>query len=177
MTIPDGNLRDFYHISMDEPTTSTQSLANSITGTLNGSHNNYTSLLLAYTAHPPTPNFTASQWHEFGPFEAGDSSISSYNVDTSGLGSTVGGGGGLGSALDLESTFVEAHTKEFVFDRTDVRVVFITLYSLVFCCCFFGESMSNLLIRCLCTASVPLAIVNQWEAGDELKPLFRLRLI
>lgn len=29
--------------------------------------------------------------------------------------------------------------KEFVFDRTDVRIVFVTLYSLVFCCCFFGE--------------------------------------
>lgn len=30
-------------------------------------------------------------------------------------------------------------TKEFIFDRTDVRVIFITLYSLVFCCCFFGK--------------------------------------
>lgn len=29
--------------------------------------------------------------------------------------------------------------KEFIFDRTDVRVIFITLYSLVFCCCFFGK--------------------------------------
>lgn len=27
----------------------------------------------------------------------------------------------------------------YIFDRTDVRVIFITLYMLVFCCCFFGE--------------------------------------
>lgn len=29
--------------------------------------------------------------------------------------------------------------KDFVFDRSDVRILFITLYSLVFCCCFFGK--------------------------------------
>lgn len=29
--------------------------------------------------------------------------------------------------------------KDFVFDRIDVRVIFITLYTLVFCCCFFGK--------------------------------------
>lgn len=29
--------------------------------------------------------------------------------------------------------------KDYIFDRTGVRVIFITLYSLVFCCCFFGE--------------------------------------
>lgn len=28
--------------------------------------------------------------------------------------------------------------KEYIFDRKEVRVIFITLYSLVFCCCFFG---------------------------------------
>lgn len=33
--------------------------------------------------------------------------------------------------------------KEFIFDRTDVRVIFITLYSLVFCCCFFGKCLIN----------------------------------
>lgn len=31
--------------------------------------------------------------------------------------------------------------KDFVFDRLDVRVIFITLYSLVFCCCFFGKTI------------------------------------
>lgn len=29
--------------------------------------------------------------------------------------------------------------KEFIFDRVDVRIIFITLYSLVFCSCFFGK--------------------------------------
>jgi hypothetical protein len=29
--------------------------------------------------------------------------------------------------------------KEYIFDRKEVRYVFITLYSLVFCFCFFGE--------------------------------------
>lgn len=33
----------------------------------------------------------------------------------------------------------ESQKRDFVFDRTDVRVLFITLYSLVFCCCFFGK--------------------------------------
>ena len=29
--------------------------------------------------------------------------------------------------------------KEYIFDRKEVRIIFITLYSLVFCCCFFGK--------------------------------------
>lgn len=33
----------------------------------------------------------------------------------------------------------EPFKKDFVFDRTDVRVIFITMYTLVFCCCFFGK--------------------------------------
>lgn len=34
---------------------------------------------------------------------------------------------------------------DYIFDRTDVRAVFITLYTLVFCCCFFGEFMMVIL--------------------------------
>lgn len=33
--------------------------------------------------------------------------------------------------------------KEYIFDRKEVRFVFITLYSLVFCFCFFGKSVIN----------------------------------
>lgn len=33
----------------------------------------------------------------------------------------------------------ELFKKDFAFDRTDVRVIFITMYTLVFCCCFFGK--------------------------------------
>lgn len=36
----------------------------------------------------------------------------------------------------------EDEKRDFVFDRTDVRVIFITLYSMVFCCCFFGKFFS-----------------------------------
>lgn len=28
---------------------------------------------------------------------------------------------------------------EYIFDRVEVRAIFITLYTMVFCCCFFGE--------------------------------------
>lgn len=40
-----------------------------------------------------------------------------------------------------------ATTREYIFDRTEVRYVFITLYSLVFCFCFFGEYFS---LFCTC---------------------------
>lgn len=29
--------------------------------------------------------------------------------------------------------------EDYIFDRTDVKVIFITLYTIVFVCCFFGE--------------------------------------
>lgn len=32
---------------------------------------------------------------------------------------------------------------EYIFDRTDIRAIFITLYTLVFCCCFFGKFQSS----------------------------------
>lgn len=46
---------------------------------------------------------------------------------------------------DNESSIVNStldfvfEPKEYIFDRKEVRAIFITLYSLVFCCCFFGE--------------------------------------
>ncbi|XP_063701377.1 trissin receptor isoform X2 [Culicoides brevitarsis] len=48
--------------------------------------------------------------------------------------------------------------KEFIFDRTDVRVIFITLYSLVFCCCFFG----NLLVILVVTMSRRLRSITNF---------------
>lgn len=33
----------------------------------------------------------------------------------------------------------DEEASEYIFDRTDVRIIFITLYSIVFCCCFFGK--------------------------------------
>lgn len=37
--------------------------------------------------------------------------------------------------------------REYIFDRKEVRIIFITLYSLVFCCCFFGECQSVYLVN------------------------------
>lgn len=34
--------------------------------------------------------------------------------------------------------------RDHVFDRSDVRVIFTIIYSLVFCCCFFGEYVIKL---------------------------------
>uniref|UniRef100_A0A182ML79 G-protein coupled receptors family 1 profile domain-containing protein n=1 Tax=Anopheles culicifacies TaxID=139723 RepID=A0A182ML79_9DIPT len=48
--------------------------------------------------------------------------------------------------------------KEFIFDRTDVRIIFITLYSLVFCCCFFG----NLLVILVVTLSRRLRSITNF---------------
>lgn len=38
-----------------------------------------------------------------------------------------------------DSIFPFNDVDDFIFDRTDVRAIFITLYTLVFCCCFFGK--------------------------------------
>lgn len=47
---------------------------------------------------------------------------------------TSDGQQGLTGAVAAEP--VEA---EYIFDRLDVRIIFITLYSMVFACCFFGK--------------------------------------
>ncbi|XP_037912193.1 trissin receptor isoform X3 [Hermetia illucens] len=48
--------------------------------------------------------------------------------------------------------------RDFVFDRTDVKIIFITLYSLVFCCCFFG----NLLVILVVTLSRRLRSITNF---------------
>lgn len=40
--------------------------------------------------------------------------------------------------LSANDTF-SFEPKEYIFDRKGVRFIFVTLYSLVFCCCFFGK--------------------------------------
>lgn len=75
-------------------------------------------------------------------FVNGQLLLSNYNT-------TVSNNAGFGNGtmnVSNESLFIsnlsssnEPQKRDFVFDRTDVRVLFITLYSLVFCCCFFGE--------------------------------------
>ncbi|CAO1333898.1 unnamed protein product [Diamesa serratosioi] len=48
--------------------------------------------------------------------------------------------------------------KEFIFDRKEVRIIFITLYTLVFCCCFFG----NLLVILVVTLSRRLRSITNF---------------
>ncbi|KAM8715543.1 hypothetical protein ACLKA7_002574 [Drosophila subpalustris] len=50
------------------------------------------------------------------------------------------------------------NTSEYVFDRTDVRIIFITLYTIVFCCCFFG----NLLVILVVTLSRRLRSITNF---------------
>uniref|UniRef100_A0A182K1C9 Thyrotropin-releasing hormone receptor n=1 Tax=Anopheles christyi TaxID=43041 RepID=A0A182K1C9_9DIPT len=59
---------------------------------------------------------------------------------------------------NLTHLFTNFVHKEFIFDRTDVRVIFITLYSLVFCCCFFG----NLLVILVVTLSRRLRSITNF---------------
>jgi hypothetical protein len=47
----------------------------------------------------------------------------------------------LGSFADGDSNSTEED--EYIFDRDDVRAIFITLYTIVFCCCFFGKYDSS----------------------------------
>lgn len=75
-------------------------------------------------------------------FVGGQLLLASYNTTAS---HNVGFGNGTVNVLN-DSSFMsnssstnESQKRDFVFDRTDVRVLFITLYSLVFCCCFFGK--------------------------------------
>ncbi|KAM7352864.1 trissin receptor isoform 2-T2 [Cochliomyia hominivorax] len=49
-------------------------------------------------------------------------------------------------------------TSEYIFDRTDVRIIFITLYTMVFCCCFFG----NLLVILVVTLSRRLRSITNF---------------
>lgn len=44
-----------------------------------------------------------------------------------------------GGAEQVPIVAVDEEDVEYIFDRLDVRVIFITLYSVVFACCFFGK--------------------------------------
>lgn len=46
------------------------------------------------------------------------------------------------NVISVNDTFDDMSAEdssEYIFDRTDVRIIFITLYTIVFCCCFFGK--------------------------------------
>uniref|UniRef100_A0A6P4E9F1 Beta-2 adrenergic receptor-like n=1 Tax=Drosophila rhopaloa TaxID=1041015 RepID=A0A6P4E9F1_DRORH len=65
-------------------------------------------------------------------------------------------GDGSGGVIEDEEDAEKA--SEYIFDRTDVRIIFITLYTLVFCCCFFG----NLLVILVVTLSRRLRSITNF---------------
>ncbi|XP_058126478.1 trissin receptor [Anopheles ziemanni] len=115
-------------------------------------------------------------------------------------GSLEFGLGGAGPATSANSTlpFPNFVHKEFIFDRTDVRVIFITLYSLVFCCCFFGNLLvilvvtlsrrlrsitnfflANLAVADLCVGvfcvmqNLTIYLIESWVFGDFLCKMYQ----
>lgn len=79
--------------------------------------------------------------HTNGTFGAITSTLwESQERLSGGTGKETDAGGGVAAAP------VDA---EYIFDRLDVRIIFITLYSVVFACCFFGEChSSSLVVEC-----------------------------
>lgn len=80
-------------------------------------------------------------------FVNGQLLLANYNTT---VGHSIGfGSNGTMVNLGNDSALMsnESQKRDFVFDRTDVRVLFITLYSLVFCCCFFGKCASQLKLK------------------------------
>lgn len=73
--------------------------------------------------------FTSSMWSNV--FAEPSTPSSFANV-------TDGNGNYSNDSYAYNDTF-SVQTREYIFDRKDVRYVFVTLYSLVFCFCFFGE--------------------------------------
>ncbi|XP_016964355.1 trissin receptor isoform X2 [Drosophila biarmipes] len=82
----------------------------------------------------------------------GDSTTALIPAQTTG----ISGAGGDGVELEDEEEAEKA--SEYIFDRTDVRIIFITLYTLVFCCCFFG----NLLVILVVTLSRRLRSITNF---------------
>ncbi|EDS34294.1 conserved hypothetical protein [Culex quinquefasciatus] len=83
------------------------------------------------------------------------------SADGTALDFDSGSGAGPGGSYPAPNYSFPFHNfvqKEFIFDRTDVRVIFITLYSLVFCCCFFG----NLLVILVVTMSRRLRSITNF---------------
>ncbi|CAK1549898.1 unnamed protein product [Leptosia nina] len=64
----------------------------------------------------------------------------------------------LGNTTTANESEFNLQNEEFIFDRTDVRAIFITLYTLVFCCCFFG----NLLVILVVTLSRRLRSITNF---------------
>ncbi|KAL4708141.1 hypothetical protein ACJJTC_009920 [Scirpophaga incertulas] len=65
---------------------------------------------------------------------------------------------GIAGNISITKTNESYNDDEYIFDRTDIRAIFITLYTLVFCCCFFG----NLLVILVVTLSRRLRSITNF---------------
>ncbi|KAH8352447.1 hypothetical protein KR084_004189, partial [Drosophila pseudotakahashii] len=81
----------------------------------------------------------------------GDSTTPLVPAQTTGI-------SGVGGEAEVEDEEDAQKASEYIFDRTDVRIIFITLYTLVFCCCFFG----NLLVILVVTLSRRLRSITNF---------------
>ncbi|KAJ8726352.1 hypothetical protein PYW07_001050 [Mythimna separata] len=70
----------------------------------------------------------------------------------------VGVDAGAVNVSRVNQTIYSLSDDEYIFDRTDVRAIFITLYTIVFCCCFFG----NLLVILVVTLSRRLRSITNF---------------
>ncbi|XP_055644002.1 trissin receptor isoform X2 [Toxorhynchites rutilus septentrionalis] len=116
---------------------------------------------------------------------------------SAGVGGEAVGGGGFAS-FNSNHPLNNYVQKEFIFDRKDVRVIFITLYSLVFCCCFFGNLLvilvvtlsrrlrsitnfflANLAVADLCVGvfcvmqNLTIYLIESWVFGDFLCKMYQ----
>ncbi|XP_030377626.1 trissin receptor [Scaptodrosophila lebanonensis] len=77
---------------------------------------------------------------------------------TTALAVALGGAETKAATIDDLSDEEAESASEYIFDRTDVRIIFITLYTIVFCCCFFG----NLLVILVVTLSRRLRSITNF---------------
>ncbi|CAK1603140.1 unnamed protein product [Parnassius mnemosyne] len=102
----------------------------------------------------------------------------------------------LNSTLNEDENLL--NNDEYIFDRTDVRAIFITLYTIVFCCCFFGNLLvilvvilsrrlrsitnfflANLAVADLCVGvfcvfqNLTIYLIPSWVFGDFLCKMYQ----
>ncbi|XP_034134515.1 trissin receptor isoform X2 [Drosophila guanche] len=106
-----------------------------------------------------TNDTTASTGLSFHTSNASDYALLFGDLTTTTTALMPALGGGPGAAIDvIEDEEDAANASEYIFDRTDVRIIFITLYTIVFCCCFFG----NLLVILVVTLSRRLRSITNF---------------
>ncbi|XP_070139350.1 trissin receptor isoform X2 [Drosophila kikkawai] len=81
--------------------------------------------------------------------------VPAQTTGLSGIGTDAKANAGMEVEVEDEE---DADASEYIFDRLEVRIVFITLYTIVFCCCFFG----NLLVILVVTLSRRLRSITNF---------------